>query len=302
MQKHPCATQQCPIAIPTLAYKIPKHFLNNTTPSSKKFYFAANLFMHQNNCTNCNQIYYGNFCNNCGQKHAHRYTVKHVLHELVHLFTHADKSIFSFVQHILIRPGTVALDLVEGKRKRYFNLFQYLLIIVGITTFLITKTHFVEITMQNINSFARNDNTKISAQLANLQKQSAVVLQKYNNILQMILIPVFALFSWLFLGKRKYNYAENIVLHTAGSAQTNTVAIVTTLCFFISSNKSFFLIMTIISLLIMLFSFALCYRQFYKISWGKALLFALLVYICSYIVQMVLITILMIAYLIINLL
>lgn len=257
--------------------------------------------MHQQNCTNCNQVYYGNFCNNCGQKQAHRYTIKHVIHELVHLFTHADKSIFSFVKHIVINPGTVALNLVEGKRKRYFNLFQYLLIIVGITTFLITKTHFLEMTMQNINGLTQNNNTKISAQLAHLQQQSAVVLQKYNNVLQMILIPVFALFSWLFLGRRKYNYAENIVLHTAGSAQTNTIAVVTTLLFFISSNKSYFLVLTAISFCIMIYSFALCYRQFYKISWGKAILFAILVYICSYIVQMVLITILMIAYLLITL-
>ncbi len=248
-------------------------------------------------CANCNQGYYGNFCNNCGQKDAHRYTLTHILHEMVHLFTHADKGIFSFAANIITKPGTIALDLVEGKRKKYFNLFQYLLIIVGITTFLIAKTHFLEITMQNINNF---NNTKMSAQLANLQQQSAAVLQKYNNILQMVLIPVFALFSWLFLGRRKYNYAENVVLHTAGSAQTNTIAIVTTLCFFISSNKSFFLIMTIISLFIMLLSFALCYRQFYKISWGKALLFALLVYICSYIVQMVFVTVIMIAYLLIT--
>lgn len=87
--------------------------------------------MQPTNCLNCGQNLTGPFCSQCGQKETHRYTVGHVLHELLHVFTHADKGIFSFAKNILVKPGTVALDLVEGRRKRYFNLFQYLLLIVG---------------------------------------------------------------------------------------------------------------------------------------------------------------------------
>ncbi len=86
---------------------------------------------HQPECLNCNTVYVGSYCHQCGQKAVHRYTVGHVLHEIVHVFTHADKGIFSFAWQLITRPGKVALDLVEGRRKRYFNLFQYLLIIVA---------------------------------------------------------------------------------------------------------------------------------------------------------------------------
>ncbi|MBL0358355.1 MAG: hypothetical protein IPP72_16450 [Chitinophagaceae bacterium] len=70
--------------------------------------------MYQLTCANCGNNYTGHFCNQCGQKQAHRYTVGHVLREIMHGFTHADKGIFSFAWQVLTRPGTIALDMVQG--------------------------------------------------------------------------------------------------------------------------------------------------------------------------------------------
>ena len=253
----------------------------------------------QHLCLNCETQYNGHFCNNCGQKEVHRYSVSHVFHELVHVFTHADKGIFSFAWNIIKKPGIVALDLVEGRRKRYFNLFQYLLIIVGITTFLVSQTHLIEktlVTMNNANSAAMQ-----SSELVKVQQSVAAFLQKYNNIFQLVLIPLFAFFSWLFIGRsRKRNYGENIVLHAAGSAQSNTFAVFTTLLMLISSNNNYFILISIVSLFVILFSFALSYKQFYRLSWVKSILFALTVFVCSYIVQSLLTAVLVIIYLVLR--
>lgn len=252
----------------------------------------------QHTCLNCQTQFDGSFCNNCGQKETHRFTVSHVLHELVHVFTHADKGIFSFVWNVIRKPGIIALDLVEGKRKRYFNLFQYLLIIVGVTTFLVTQTHLVEKTIVIMNSI---NNVKPSTELGKLQASVAYFIQKYNNIFQLILIPLFAFFSWLFIGRsRNYNYAENIVLHAAGSSQSNTLAIFTSLLFLLSNNRSVILFLSMLSLSVMLFSFAISYKQFFKLSWWKSILFALAVFICSYIIQSVLTAVVVIAYFILR--
>jgi Protein of unknown function (DUF3667) len=248
----------------------------------------------QHHCLNCETPYSGHFCNNCGQKEIHRFTISHVVHELVHVFTHADKGIFSFAWNVIKKPGTIALDLVEGRRKRYFNLFQYLLIIVGVTTFLVTQTHLVEktfVTMNKVNNIAP------STELGRIQQSVALLLQKYNNIFQLILIPLFALFSWLFIGKsRKYNYAENIVLHAASSSQSNTLAIFTSLLFLISSTNTQYVILSFLSILVLLFSFAISYKQFYKISWLKSILFALAIFVCSYIIQSMLTAVFVIVY------
>ncbi|WP_165903931.1 DUF3667 domain-containing protein [Hymenobacter gummosus] len=65
-----------------------------------------------------------------------------MLHELVHVFTHADKSIFGFVGQVLLRPARVVADYLAGRRKRYFNPFQFLLLIVGLATLLAVKLHY----------------------------------------------------------------------------------------------------------------------------------------------------------------
>jgi hypothetical protein len=242
--------------------------------------------MDQHTCLNCGNIFTGKFCNQCGQKETHRYSVGHVMHEMVHVFTHADKGIFSFVGHILLRPGTVALHLVEGKRKRYFNLFQYLLIIVGFVTFIIIQSDAVGHTVKTINK-ANATKMSVTQQLA--QQKTTAILQKYNNIVQLLLIPIYAFFSWLIVARKKYNFAEQLVLQAASSAQTNTLAIFTTLIMVYSASLSGLLITGLVSLAIMVASFTMCYRQFFKFSFFKSLGYALLVFVCAYITQTLLI-------------
>lgn len=254
--------------------------------------------MEQTNCLNCQAELKGSYCFQCGQKITHRYTVNHVIHELIHVFTHADKGIFGFAWNIIRKPGLIALDLVEGKRKRHFNLFQYLIIIIGFATFLMVKSNIMGSVSENMQQMV---NMETSTKQQEFQQNLSVGLQKYNNIFQMTLIPVFALFSWLLLGrKRKFNYAENIVLHTAASAQSNTLSILTIILFMLSRNPVYFNIMMLVSFGVMLLSFSLSYRQFYKISWIKALFFSLMVFIISYFIQIILITIISVAYLLVT--
>jgi Protein of unknown function (DUF3667) len=263
-----------------------------------KYYIGPQSKPMQHTCLNCQTQYNGSFCNTCGQKETHRFTVSHVLHELVHVFTHADKGIFSFAWNIIKKPGTVALDLVEGRRKRYFNLFQYLLIIVGITTFLVSQTHLIEKTLVTMNGAT---NVAQNSELVKVQQSVAAFLQKYNNIFQLVLIPLFAFFSWLFMGRtRKRNYAENIVLHAASSAQSNTFAIFTTLLMMAGTNDTHFAILSILSLFVILYTFAVSYKQFYAISWIKAILFAIAVLACSYIIQSVFTAVMVIIYLLLR--
>ncbi len=253
--------------------------------------------MQQLTCANCGNTYTGHFCNQCGQKQVHRYTVGHVLHELLHVFTHADKGIFSFAWQVLTKPGTIALDMVEGRRKKYFNLFQYLVLIVGISTFVMAKTHLMEQTMQSMNNITGN---KVTGQMALMQQQMVQVLQKYFNLLQFFLIPVYALFSWLYLRRKAYNYAENIILSSVISAQMNTISIASILLFSLIHNPKAMAWYGLVSLLILLSCFVISFRQFYKISFLKALLYSLLVYVCAYVVQLVLLSIVLFAYVMIT--
>ena len=246
--------------------------------------------METSYCLNCDTQLNDTFCSHCGQKETHRYTFAHIVHEFVHVFTHADKGMLALARHLLLRPGFVARDLVEGKRKRYFNLFQYLLLIVGFVTFLMVKTDLISDVMKSMN---QANSVQTSSRLAAMQQKTAALLQQYNNLFQLVLIPVYAASAWLFFARKRINYAESVVLHVASSAQTSTLAIPITFLMLAARGTSGFMLIAVVSLAVMVFSFALCYRQFFGFGWLRSLLFAVLVFVVSYIIQTVLITLLM---------
>ena len=229
------------------------------------------LLMELYNCKNCGNQFEVNFCNVCGQKPAHRLDVKHVLHEAVHVFTHADKGIFAFIPNILTRPGIMALEYVEGKRKKYFNPFQYLLLIVGVVVFLVVKSHMME------NMLDSTPTPGLTSKQIATQKAFAGIMQKYFNVILLLFIPVFAFFSYFFFKKKKYNYAENIVLISFVQAQQNTISLITFSLFFIFPTQTMMMVTMILSFLISFFTYGLGFKQFFKVSLFNGILKAIAV-------------------------
>ena len=223
-------------------------------------------------CKNCGQVFEKNFCNACGQKTAHRLDVKHVLHEAFHVFTHADKGILSFIPKILLQPGFVALNYVEGKRKRYFSPFQYLVIVVGLVTFLVAKTNYMESVYRSFDTAGQSAALAASAQKVN------GFMQRYYNLMAFAFIPGFTFFTWLFFRKRKYNYAEVFVLQTCIQGQSNTIALFfMPLVIFLPATTH--QAINLFSILLMFLGMALANRQFFKITWVRSILLTLLIYV-----------------------
>ncbi|HEX8313393.1 MAG TPA: DUF3667 domain-containing protein [Flavisolibacter sp.] len=234
-------------------------------------------------CKNCHQIFQGSYCNFCGQKVAHRLTTPHVFHELLHVFTHADKGILSLIPTILFRPGKFALDYVEGKRKRYFSIFQYLILLVGVVTFLMAKSHYLENLTQSLNAGSPG-----SLRVQTVQKQMMGGLQQYMNLVLFALLPVFSLFSWLVFRSKKYNYAEHFVLQAAVQAQINTFILIfiIPLAFLLQKEQQKILLPITIVLFVVCTTTAI--RQFFNVSWLQAFLKGLVVYILTNIIQLIL--------------
>ena len=172
--------------------------------------------MHQANCLNCETALQGgeNFCPSCGQKtNTHRLTLGHFFHEFFHAFTHADKGIFHLLLGMLIRPGVVAREYIEGKRKKYFNPFTFFLIMMGI--YVLSNRIFnpepieihVPASIMNI-----PDEAAKSKAIAMFIRGGEVrnFTSANGNIISMIAIPLIALIFWLSYRKRKFNYAEHL--------------------------------------------------------------------------------------------
>lgn len=175
--------------------------------------------MNTKHCLNCDHdlSVKQKFCSQCGQEvNIHKFTVRHFFHEGFHAFTHADKGIFFLLKELAIRPGIVAKEYINGKRKKYFNPFTF---------FLLLATLFV-LSNGLIRSSDGHGNKDIPIQIINIkdpvQKEKAIAtynrsikarefMAKHGNVMAMIAVPFFALFFWLIFYRKTYNYSEHLV-------------------------------------------------------------------------------------------
>lgn len=134
------------------------------------------------------------FCPGCGQSaHTHRLDMHHILHELVHVLTHADKGFLYLTKELALRPGTTAKAYIQGSRKRYFNPFSYLMITIAVSAFLTNYFHLLDADVQH--------NNPVSA-----------MVSKNINLVFLIGVPITALCTKLFFWKSGYNFAEHLTL------------------------------------------------------------------------------------------
>jgi len=166
-------------------------------------------------CKNCGASASGKYCAECGQKTStSRFTVKHFVHEFTHAFTHADTGVLYMAKELLIRPGTVAREFVEGKRKRYFSPFAFLLILLSLYVLGVSKTGYSDAvveSMQNLMEKAKMNTAAAQKDIEGLRQMSKV--NDYNKPLALALIPLTSLITLALFRKSKYNYAEHLVFN-----------------------------------------------------------------------------------------
>ena len=72
-------------------------------------------------CLNCHTEYEGHYCPECGQSaKTSRFTVKSVLSDTLDVWGMGSRSLPRTVWHLLIRPGQMIGDYLDGKRMPYF--------------------------------------------------------------------------------------------------------------------------------------------------------------------------------------
>lgn len=162
-----------------------------------------------------------NFCPNCGQdSHIHRFNLPHIVHEVFHALTHADKGVLQLIAALTVRPGTVAREYVlEGKRKRYFNPFTFLVITVGFVVLSNSIFHpYVREMPTNSVATTNQHPTKGGppskrTQFEERRQTMMQFIEKRGNILIFLAVPLFALVYWLFFLRTGINFAEHLVAH-----------------------------------------------------------------------------------------
>jgi hypothetical protein len=151
---------------------------------------------HPSPCRNCGaslaltQAY----CGVCGQKRiTDRITLHEIAYDLIHALVHVDRSVLSLVRQLLVRPGAVARDFVEGRRRRYFGPFAFLVVCVAAGAAAIAISGFPVVTTDNPN-------------------RVAAFLQSHPNLVYFLQVPLLAAACRVVGAFDRVNYAELLVL------------------------------------------------------------------------------------------
>ncbi len=153
-------------------------------------------------CLNCDARADDKYCAHCAQStHTSRLDLKHFIsHDIIHGVFHMDRGFPHTLLSILLRPGRVAWDYILGKRKRYYNFFYMLLILLGVMLYLNHLTTPEHLELQK--GFTMKMGAGESVEFRPFLNQNL----KYVFIL---FVPFFAIAGKIFLPRLCLNFIEH---------------------------------------------------------------------------------------------
>ena len=92
-------------------------------------------------CLNCGTEFERNFCPECGQSaDTGRFTMRFIFENLIAAFTSKDGGLWFTLKNLFSRPGAMMVEILNGKRKRYFSPFPLLFFALTIYILLYSVT------------------------------------------------------------------------------------------------------------------------------------------------------------------
>jgi Protein of unknown function (DUF3667) len=152
-------------------------------------------------CKNCNHLFAGSYCNQCGQKASvQRISFQELFHPLSHALLHVDSGFFYTLKELAIRPGHTIREYVQGKRKNHFHPFTMMLILGGFCSFL--YQHFNLVTVLG------------AVRFDTLSIQHESMAHKYFAYRSVFFCAVCSLGDFLFFFRKKYSLPEMLVANS----------------------------------------------------------------------------------------
>lgn len=143
-------------------------------------------------CKTCGFEGAENYCARCGNAYiTKRISMHGLFHDIFHLFTHLDKGFGYTIKQLIVAPGTMQREYIEGNRSRYQKPFSMFLICATISG--LVRYWIIEALIKYFNA-------------GNITEGS--FFHEYMFLFHAILLPVYALLIYSFFYKSGYNYAE----------------------------------------------------------------------------------------------
>lgn len=165
-------------------------------------------------CKNCETVFEGKFCHECGQKSlVERITFRAVFSDLIKKITNWDKGLMYTTVQVMQRPGKMAQAFIGGHRVNFTKPLNYILIIVAASVLVFPRRN-IEKAMDGINQHGRNSGPFMDWIFSNI------------SIIYLMMIPFLAIVTKWFNRKKDYNFAELFVFYCylmAGCTLVSTV-------------------------------------------------------------------------------
>ncbi|GAA0893352.1 hypothetical protein GCM10009122_30310 [Fulvivirga kasyanovii] len=162
-------------------------------------------------CKNCSNSYEGSFCNVCGQSASvRRFNFPYFVKETFFSSLDIEKGLFYTVSQLFLRPGAAIRAYLEGKRVSLYVPVKYLLLIGALATYVSIRFDLF---------LSEKPGPVLHILPVDYLAMFLSFAEQYTTVINIIAIPVFALFSWLFFIGSKYNYTENLILNIYITAQ-----------------------------------------------------------------------------------
>jgi len=132
------------------------------------------------------------------------------------------------MKELVTRPGYVAREYLDGKRKKYFNPLSFLVIISSLYAYISFKSgYFQALTDLTRSGMDGRGEGNMKGTIALLLKESFELSVNHGKVIALFLTPVLmSLFSWIFFIRSKNNLSENLVLNSFLLSQINIIMIV----------------------------------------------------------------------------
>lgn len=226
---------------------------------------------------------YGPYCAQCGQKQQERLTLKVILRSAYESITNLERGFGHTVLTLLARPGKVAEDYLAGKRKAYFPPVRYLIIMIALSALVLIYSGYYDEQYEAMKQWQEQqlsvtgDQQKTEIYTEEQQQRQARIQEftkNYLNLISLLSYPFLGLVSFWAFRKRKYNYAEHLVICAYWGAQSALYAMIVLLLLLLLPVPLLYSFS--ITLLISILYYSVGYRQLFKISFGRAVLKSLL--------------------------
>ena len=233
-------------------------------------------------CLNCGAEFEGKFCPECGQSaETGRFTIRFIIENLQAALIGKDGGIWFTFKNMFTRPGSMIVEILNGKRKKYFSPFPLLFFTLTMFILIYSYTGSREYISKSKSiveqTKVEKDETKYQAE--NTVYQALVFYNNHYTACYLLSLPLITTAAWISFGKRnrkRYYWAEYVVAIVYTMTFVVLYRILESLVFLASPDVSDYMV-TLLPLANMA-AFAVCFRKMMGFSILGTILRSVLTY------------------------